>query len=186
MEYALKHGKQLKGLVISNMMSSAPAYTRYAAEVLMPAMNQEDLAEIREIEAAKDFANPRYMELLVRSYYVDHILRKNPEEWPEPVNFAFSNINQDLYLTMQGPSELGMWEEASLADWDRTNDLQHLTTPTLVLGGRYDTMDPTFLEMMATRIPSGSCYICENGSHMAMYDDQEAYFKALLGFLSSL
>lgn len=186
MEYALKHGKQLKGLVISNMMSSAPAYTRYAAEVLMPAMNQEDLAEIREIEAAKDFANPRYMELLVRSYYVDHILRKNPEEWPEPVNFAFSNINQDLYLTMQGPSELGMWEEASLADWDRTNDLQHITTPTLVLGGRYDTMDPTFLEMMATRIPSGSSYICENGSHMAMYDDQEAYFKALLGFLSSL
>lgn len=186
MEYALKHGKQLKGLVISNMMSSAPAYTRYAAEVLMPAMNQEDLAEIREIEAAKDFANPRYMGLLVRSYYVDHILRKNPEEWPEPVNFAFSNINQDLYRTMQGPSELGMWEEASLADWDRTNDLQHITAPTLVLGGRYDTMDPTFLEMMATRIPSGSSYICENGSHMAMYDDQEAYFKALLGFLSSL
>jgi proline iminopeptidase len=102
------------------------------------------------------------------------------------VNFAFSNINQDLYLTMQGPSELGMWEEASLADWDRTNDLQHITTPTLVLGGRYDTMDPTFLEMMATRIPGGSSYICENGSHMAMYDDQEAYFKALLGFLSSL
>ncbi len=49
----------------------------------MPAMNQEDLAEIREIEAMRDFDNPRYMELLVRSYYVDHILRRNPQEWPE-------------------------------------------------------------------------------------------------------
>jgi proline iminopeptidase len=47
-------------------------------------------------------------------------------------------------------------------------------------------MDPTFLEMMATRIPRGSSYICENGSHMAMYDDQEAYFEALTDFLSSL
>lgn len=186
MEYALKHGHQLKGLVISNMMSSAPAYTRYANEVLMPAMNQEDLAEIREIEAAKDFANPRYMELLVRSYYVEHILRMDPAQWPEPVNVAFERLNHDLYQTMQGPSELGMSKEASLADWDRTNDLQFITVPTLVLGGRYDTMDPTFLEMMATRIPNGSSYICEKGGHFAMYDDQEAYFDALLGFLLSL
>jgi proline iminopeptidase len=184
MEYALKHGEELKGLVISNMMSSVPAYNRYATDILMPAMNQDDLAEIQEIEAAKDFANPRYMELLVRSYYVDHILRMNPV--PEPVKFSFAHLNHDLYETMQGPSELGISQEASLADWDRTNDLQYVTVPTLVLGGRHDTMDPTFLEMMATRIPSGSSYICENGSHMAMYDDQEAYFEALLGFLSSL
>jgi proline iminopeptidase len=47
-------------------------------------------------------------------------------------------------------------------------------------------MDPTFLEKMATRIPNGSSYICENGSHVAMYDDQGAYFDALLGFLTSL
>jgi proline iminopeptidase len=186
MEYALKHGEELKGLVISNMMSSVPAYNRYAGEILMPAMNQDDLAEIREIEAAKDFANPRYMELLLRSYYIDHILRMKPEETPEPVTFSFSNINHDLYQTMQGPSELGISQEASLAEWDRTNDLQYITAPTLVLGGRHDTMDPTFLEMMATRIPNGSSYICENGSHMALYDDQEAYFGALLGFLSSL
>jgi proline iminopeptidase len=184
MEYALAHGKELKGLVISNMMSSVPTYNRYAKEVLMPAMDQDDLAAIQEIEAAKDFANPRYMELLVRSYYVDHILRMDPV--PEPVRFSFSNINQDLYQTMQGPSELGISPEASLADWDRTNDLQYVTAPTLVLGGRHDTMDPTFLEMMATRIPNGTSYICENGSHMAMYDDQEAYFGALLRFLSSL
>lgn len=186
MEYALAHGQELKGLVISNMMSSAPAYSRYARDVLTPAMDQDDLAEIRGIEAARDFANPRYTELLVRSYYVDHILRMNPDEWPEPVDYAFANINYDLYLTMQGPSELGMWQEASLADWDRTNDLHDITVPTLVLGARHDTMDPTFLEMMATRIPRGSSYICEKGSHMAMYDDQEPYFEALLGFLASL
>src|SRR5262249_31315896 len=33
-EYALAHQEQLRGLVISNMMASAPAYTRYAEQVL--------------------------------------------------------------------------------------------------------------------------------------------------------
>ena len=186
MEYAIRHGDRLKAVVISNMMSSAPAYSTYASDVLIPQMPAEDLAEIRAIEAARDFANPRYMELLVRSYYVEHVLRMAPEAWPEPVNYAFANINYPCYLKMQGPSELGMWPEATLATWDRTDDLHQIAVPALVLGGRYDTMDPTFLEMMATKIPQGSSFICEQGSHMALYDDQDAYFGALIAFLKGL
>jgi proline iminopeptidase len=185
-EYALAHQDQLKAVIISNMMSSAPAYNKYADEVLSPLMNQEDLKEIRAMEAAEDFANPRYEELLVRSYYVDHILRMDPAEWPEPVVFAFANINHDLYRTMQGPSELGMWDEAKLAQWDRTDDLSRINTPALVIGGRHDTMDPEFLKSMAERMPNGQSYICEQGSHMALYDDQESYFGALIAFLKGL
>ena len=186
MEYAIRHSDRLKGVVISNMMSSAPAYSRYANEVLLPAVDADQLAEIRAIEAERDFSNPRYMELLVEAYYVHHILRMPPEQWPEPVNYAFANINQACYIKMQGPSELGMWPEATLANWDRTEDLKDIAVPALVLGGRYDTMDPTFLEMMATKIPQGSSFICPEGSHMALYDDQEAYFGALLEFLKGL
>jgi len=186
MEYAIRHSDRLKGVVISNMMSSAPAYSRYAKEVLLPQVDADQLAEIRAIEAERDFANPRYMELLVEAYYVHHILRMPPEQWPEPVNYAFANINQACYIKMQGPSELGMWPEATLANWDRTEDLKDIAVPALVLGGRYDTMDPTFLEMMATKIPQGSSFICPEGSHMALYDDQEAYFGALLEFLKGL
>ena len=36
-EYALKYQQNLKGLVISNMMASIPAYNEYATRVLMPA-----------------------------------------------------------------------------------------------------------------------------------------------------
>jgi proline iminopeptidase len=185
-EYALAHQDKLKAVVISNMMSSAPAYNKYADEVLSPLMNQDDLKEIRALEAAGDFANPRYEELLVRSYYVDHILRMDPAEWPEPVMYAFANINHDLYRTMQGPSELGMWDEAKLVTWDRTEDLARIEVPALVLGGRFDTMDPEFLVDMAKRMPKGQSYICEKGSHMALYDDQEAYFQALVDFLKTL
>src|SRR3978361_2149978 len=39
MEYAVHHQENLKGLVISNMMSSAPLYNAYANDVLMPQMD---------------------------------------------------------------------------------------------------------------------------------------------------
>ena len=41
------------------MMASGPAYNAYAHDVLMPAMNQAVLAEIKGHEAAGDFENPR-------------------------------------------------------------------------------------------------------------------------------
>ena len=51
-EYALKHQQHLKGLVISNMMASIPAYNDYAQKVLMPEMDQTVLAEVEALEAA--------------------------------------------------------------------------------------------------------------------------------------
>src|SRR6202451_3454932 len=74
-EYALRHQQHLRGLVISNMMSSVPAYNAYAEQVLMPEMDQAALAEIKAFEAAGDTGNPRYMELLMEQHYVHHVLR---------------------------------------------------------------------------------------------------------------
>ncbi len=69
-EYALRHQQHLKGLVISNMMSSCPAYNGYARDVLKPSMDQAALAEIEALEAAGDTENSRYMELLLQHHYV--------------------------------------------------------------------------------------------------------------------
>jgi proline iminopeptidase len=58
--------------------------------------------------------------------------------------------------------------------------------PTLVVGARYDTMDPVHMAMMADRLPRGRYLDCPKGSHMAMYDDQAAYFAGLTDFLREL
>lgn len=181
MEYALHHGDALKGLVISNMMSSCRAYNAYAENVLMPAMDQVALAEIKDLEARGDTANPRYMELLLEHHYVQHVLRMPFDEWPEPVVRMFTKINQAIYVSMQGPSELGL--SGSLLDWDRTDDLGRIQVPTLVIGARHDTMDPAFMAAMASRLPRGRYLYCANGSHCAMYDDPETYFTGLVDFL---
>lgn len=44
-EYALQHQQHLKGLIISNMMASIPAYNEYAETVLMAEMDPDVLAE---------------------------------------------------------------------------------------------------------------------------------------------
>ncbi len=180
-DYALKYQQHLKGLIISNMMASGPAYNEYAEKVLMPAMDQKALAEVKAIEAKKDYNNPRYMELLMPMHYEKHILRMPAAEWPEPVNRAFKHLNQAVYIPMQGPSELGL--SGKLLTWDRTNDLPKITPPTLVIGAKYDTMDPAHMEMMARKVQKGRYLFCPQGSHMAMYDDQKVYFEGLIKFI---
>jgi proline iminopeptidase len=183
-EYALQYHRHLRGLVISNMMASIPAYNEYAERVLMPRMDQDVLAEIRGIEANEDFESPRYMELLMEHYYVHHILRMPPDQWPDPVNRAFKHLNSDIYVPLQGPSELGA--SGKLQDWDRTGDLPSITVPTLVVGAKYDTMDPKHMEWMAGAVDRGRYLFCPNGSHMALYDDQMTYFKGIIEFINDV
>jgi len=185
-EYALRYQQHLRGLVISNMMSSVPAYNAYAQRVLMPEMDQAALAEIMSLEATGDTENPRYMELLTEQHYVHHVLRMPAGDWPDPVQRGFAHINPAIYVPMQGPSELGMSADAKLARWDRTGELASVTVPALVIGARYDTMDPAHMEMMAGCLPGGRYLYCPDGSHLAMYDDQETYFAGLIEFLHGI
>ncbi len=185
-EYALAHPERLKGVVISNMMSDVPAYNAYAQDVLKPTMDQDVLREIESLEAAGDIENPRYMELLYEHHYLHHVLRLPLAEWPNPVQRAFAAINPAVYVSMQGPSELGISQDAKLARWSRFDDLASIKLPALVIGARYDTMDPAHMEQMAKRLPLGRYLYCPEGSHLAMYDDQRTYFSGLVDFLCSL
>jgi len=181
MEYALAHQDHLKGLVISNMMSSIPAYNAYAKKVLMPAMDQKALAEIERLEATHKTEDPRYMALLIPNFYEQHLLRIPNADWPDPVNRAFKHLNPDVYVPMQGPTELGA--SGKLEKWDRSADLKNITVPTLVIGAAHDTMDPEHMKWMAGQIPHATFLLCPNGSHLAEYDDPKVYFQGLIEFL---
>ncbi len=184
MQYALKYQDNLKGLIISNMMSSCPAYGKYAQEVLAPQFDQKVLDTIRQIEAKGDFQNPKYMELLMPHFYAKHICRLPMDQWPEPMNRALSKTNQSLYVTMQGPSEFGIG--GNLINWDVSKELPKIKTPTLTIGGAHDTMDPEHMKWMSTQVQQGRNITCPNGSHMSMYDDQKNYFPGLIQFIKDV
>jgi len=183
-EYALAHQEHLKGLVIANMMASIDAYNAYARDVLMPAMDQDVLAEIKAMEKSGDTTNPRYEELLFEHHYRYHVLRMPPAQWPEPVLRSFKHMNPDVYVPMQGPSELGA--SGKLEHWDRTADLSRITVPALTIGGAHDTMDPAHMKWMAETMANGTYLHCPEGSHLAIYDDQETFFAGLLDWLGAL
>jgi proline iminopeptidase len=105
-------------------------------------------------------------------------------QWPNPVNRAFNHLNRAIYVPMQGPSELGA--SGKLLDWDRVNDLGKIAVPTLVIGARYDTMDPAHMEMMAGKVQRGRYLFCPNGSHLAIYDDQKIYVDGVVRFLKDV
>jgi proline iminopeptidase len=182
MEYALKYQHNMKGLLVSNMMASAPEYGRYADEVLSKQMDPEALAEIKAIEAKKDFANPRYMELLIPNYYNEHICRLKP--WPDGFNRAMKHANGEVYTLMQGPSEFGI--SGRLAKWDVKNRLKEIAVPALMIGAKYDTMDPKAMEEQSTMVQNGQYLHSPNGSHLAMWDDQEVYMKGVIKFIKEV
>jgi proline iminopeptidase len=186
MEYALKYQKNLKGLIISNMMASAPVYNKYAEEVLGPQLEPKILAQLQEFEKNKDYSNPKYMELLLNHYYTEHILRMPVDKWPESINRAFKHLNPKVYVYMQGPSEFGITGDATLKDWDVTAKLKTLSVPTLSIGAKYDTMDPKHMEWIANEVQNGRFLFCPNGSHCSQYDDQEHYFPGVIQFLKDV
>lgn len=183
-EYALKYQHNLKALVVSNMMASIPEYNAYARRVLMPAMDQQALAQIKQLEAAGKYEDPRYMELLMPNFYTQHLLRMPSDQWPDPVKRAFKHMNSSVYVPMQGPSELGA--SGKLEAWDRTRDLDQITVPTLIIGAKYDTMDPAHMERMSKQVKRGRYVFCPNGSHLAQYDDQKTYMEGLIRFIQDV
>jgi len=184
MQYALKYQANMKGLIISNMMSSCPDYGNYANTVLAKQFDAKILDSIRRIEAAGDFSNPKYMELLMPNFYAKHICRIPLDQWPEPMTRSFAKMNQSLYVTMQGPSEFGI--SGKLLQWNVKAELPNIKTATLTIGGQFDTMDPEHMKWMSTQVQNGQYLHCSKGSHMSMYDDQQTYMTGLIKFLKSV
>ena len=136
-------------------------------------------ATLERLEAAEAYDDPEYNRIMMEDLYPQCVCRTKP--WPEPVERAFRDAALNIYNEMQGKSEFVV--TGNFKDWERWGDLHRITVPTLVIGAEHDTMDPADLRKMAALIPKGESLTCPNGSHLAMWDDQEIYFAGLLRFL---
>jgi proline iminopeptidase len=177
-EYALEYPQHLKGIVISNMMASIPQYVKYVNK-LRDELPPEVVRTMKKYEAKGDYEAPEYQQLVFGQFYAQHICRLDP--WPAPVMAAMNVWNTKIYNYMQGPNEFTI--TGTFKDWDRMADLGKIKTRALVMGARYDEMDPDAMRRVAALMPNARAAISEHGSHLAMYDDQQWYFRELVGFL---
>ena len=181
MEYALKYQENLKGLIVSNMVASIPRYEQYN-NLLRSQMRKTLLDSLEVFEKKADYNNPVYVDLVQKEYYHQHICRLN--DWPDPLLRSFKHVNPVIYVMMQGPSEFKTG--GRLLHWDRWDDLKNITVPTLMVGAKYDTMNPEEMEEMSKLVQHGRYLYCPNGSHLAMWDDQEHYYPGIIQFLQDV
>lgn len=177
-EYALKYPKHLRGIIISNMVASIPGYVKYV-NTLRAQFPPDVLKTLEQHEARGDYDAPAYQQIIFEQLYRRHLCRLDP--WPVPVETAFNFMNSKIYNSMQGPNEFVV--TGTFKNWDRTADLHCIKTRALLMGARYDEMDPDEMRRIATLMPNARAAISSRGSHLTMYDDQAWYFRELVGFL---
>jgi len=85
---------------------------------------------------------------------------------------------------MQGVDEFHV--TGNLKNWEMWDRLHNITVPVLVIGGRNDEMNPDDIKKEGQLIPHSRTYLCPNGSHLSMYDDQLNYFNQLVKFLKDV
>jgi proline iminopeptidase len=180
-EYALKYQQHLKALIISNMTASIASYIEHINK-LRQEFPPETIEVLEKYEAKGDYTATEYQEVLFNQLYSKHICRITP--WPEPLQRTFRNLSTQVYNTMQGPNEFVV--TGTFKDWNRWKEIQNIKVPTLLIVGRHDTMRVEDIQKMGKLIPNSRVVICEKGSHLPMYDDQETYFRELLKFIKDV
>jgi len=181
MEYALKYQDHLKGLIVANMTADFDKYAAYNAK-LRGELPQDVLDRLSAYESKGAYQDPTYQQLVFDHYYKKHICQI--PEWPEPVLRSFNHINQEVYEYMQGPSEFV--PGGVLEGWSVWNRLGELRVPTLMVGAAHDTMNPKEMEEMSTLVENGRYLFCPNGSHLAMWDDQEVFMRGVIEFIEDV
>jgi len=180
-EYALQYQSHLKGLIVSNMTASIPSYVTSISH-LRRQLPAEIIRTLEKYEATGDYHAPEYEDVMLKQIYTKYLCRLDP--WPEPLTRMFRHLSAQVYNTMQGPNEFVI--TGTFKDWDRWSDLPQITVPTLLSVGRFDTMSVSDIERMGQLMPNARVAICEQGSHCAMYDDQEVYFRDLIRFIKEV
>ena len=134
-------------------------------------------------EEAGTTDDPEY-EAAVGVFYERHVCRVVP--MPDCVQRSFAQIaaNPTVYHTMNGPSEFHVI--GTLTGWDITERLGEITTPTLLVSGRYDEATPLIVGKIHERIPGSEWSIFEESSHMPHVEEPERFLETVEAFLRTI
>ncbi len=181
MEYALDHPPGLRGIVVADSPASIPLWVSEANRLRADLPPDVQSTLLRHEEAGTT-DEPEY-EAAVRVFYDRHLCRV---PWPESVQRSFAQMAEDptVYHTMNGPSEFHVI--GSLKTWDITDRLHEITTPTLLVSGRYDEATPLIVGQIHERIPGAEWALFEESSHMPHVEEPEAFLRRVEDFLQTI
>ena len=183
MEYAYRYPQHLKALISSNMIDDMSDYDPYFNSLRdsKDPLSQKEINFMKEKEGEGKFSDPDYIKLVMKFYH-RYMCRLHP--WPGIVVRSVTRANGQVASTLTGGNLFQVG--GLLKNWSIRDRLKDIHIPTLLLGARYDTMNPDVIRDMVGRFPNAQAFICPNGSHLSILDDQKNYFQAINKFLNKI
>jgi proline-specific peptidase len=178
MEYALTQPTGVESLTICDSPASIPQWVAEANRLRaeLPADVQETLVRHEEAGTTDD---PEYERACV-AFYDRHVCRVRP--YPDFVQRTFDQMPNEVYLTMNGPSEFH--SIGTLKDWDIIPRLGEITIPALVISGRYDEATPLIAETVRDGIPGAEWVLFDESSHMPHVEEPERFLEVVSEWLA--
>jgi proline-specific peptidase len=177
-EYMLTGPSGVLSLTLANTSASVDEFVAEALRMVSE-LPPETRATIKRCEAEGDTQSGDYLAACM-AFYQRHLCRL--PEWPPETLRSMANVQASpVYRFMWGPSEFTL--TGNLAGWDRSDRLAEITTPTLILSGRYDEMGPACQTTLHKGIPGSRLHVFENSSHSPHVEQPDAFFPVLRGFL---
>ena len=176
--YALEYQRNMRTMTTVGGLHSVPLTVREMQRMkrTLPPQVQETMARY---EAAGEYEDPEYLKA-VMVFYKKFLCRL--EEWPAEVAYTLDHVSKPVYGTMNGPNEFTII--GNIRYWDVTEKLSTIHVPTLVLGGRYDEVSPLVAREIHTRIKGSELTIFPSSSHLAFWEERDAFMKRVLRFLA--
>lgn len=115
-----------------------------------------------------------------QAFYVRYVCRSDP--WPEALERAFAGMGQQVYSSMNGPTEFTI--TGSLRDVDVTPRLGELGVPVLYICGEHDEATPESTRAYAALTPDSETVVISGAAHVGNYDRPSEYMSALRRWLS--
>lgn len=180
-EYALKYGESLKGLIVSSTTASIKSWDQHILG-LRESLPPEVKERMFRLESQGETEGQEYEELYHNFFEKEYICRLDSK--PEAVVRTEKHVNNQVYEKLMGTDAFEV--NSDLKEWNQWDSLHHIQMPTLLIAGRYDTINVADLEKMESRIPMARTAICENGSLLVMWDDSDTYFQHIITFLKDV
>jgi proline-specific peptidase len=177
MEYALIHPPGVQSLAICDSPASIPQWVAEANRLRaeLPAEVQQTLLRHEQAGTTDD---PEY-EQACRVFYDRHVCRV---PWSEGVQRSFAQMPNEVYLTMNGPSEFHCI--GTLRTWDISARLGEIDVPTLVVSGRHDEATPLIARTVHEGIRGSQWVLFEDSSHMPHEEEPERFVQVVGEFLA--
>jgi proline-specific peptidase len=177
MEYALTQPEGVESLIICDSPGRMDLWVEEANRLRadLPSDVQETLLKHEQAGTTDD---PAYEEACL-VFYNRHVCRV---PWSDSVSRSFAQMPNEVYLTMNGPSEFHCI--GTLRTWDVTPRLGEITIPTLVISGRYDEATPKISKEVSDAIPGAEWVLFEESSHMPHEEEPERFRQVVGDFLA--